>query len=80
MESKLAVILARFGEAYARRYKRLPPTLIDGMVQSILAGELKVMVDEPEYSPLREIMPLLREATTITMDAFGVGGSAVEGA
>jgi hypothetical protein len=55
-------ILARFRESYALRYKRLPPALIEGLLLSILTGELGVNVDEAEYSPLREVLPLLREA------------------
>jgi hypothetical protein len=57
-----AVVLARFEQAYVRRYKRPAPWLIEGLVLSILTGEVQVMADEPECSPLREIMPLLREA------------------
>ena len=55
-------VLTRFRQIYGAQHRRLPPTLIEGLVLSILAGELSVNVDEPRYSPLREILPILRDA------------------
>jgi hypothetical protein len=63
-------ILERFGQLYGMRRKALPPSLVNGLVLSILTGELTVNVDEAEYSPLREVLPLLREAQR---EVMGVG-------
>ena len=59
---KLKVVFGRFQDLYNARYDRTPPAPIAGLVMSILAGEVQVLADEPEYSPLREVVPLLREA------------------
>lgn len=56
-------VRAAFRQAYAARYKRLPPTLIEGFLSSILTGEVRVMTDQPAFSPLQEMLPLLFEAT-----------------
>ena len=59
---RLKVVFGRFQDLYNARYDRTPPAPIAGLVMSILAGEVQVLADEPEYSPLREVVPLLREA------------------
>jgi hypothetical protein len=64
-------VRAAFRQAYAARYKRLPPSLIEGFLSSILTGEVQLMTDEPAFSPLLEMLPLLREAREKVVTAGG---------
>jgi hypothetical protein len=52
-----------FRKAYFQRYKRTPPTIVEGFLSNILTGEVRVMTDQPAFSPLQEMLPLLFEAT-----------------
>jgi hypothetical protein len=57
-----------FSRLYFQRYRRTPPTIVEGFLSSILVGEVRVMTDQPAFSPLQEMLPLLFEATQTVIE------------
>lgn len=55
-------IKRRFCELYSARYHRNVKAELVGIVLSLLVGELELKTEELDCWPLKEIVPLLRQA------------------
>jgi hypothetical protein len=52
----------RFIGLWHAKYSKSPSPAVVGVALSLITGELGLRKEEPEYSPVAEIVPLLRQA------------------
>lgn len=64
-ERKTNRICHRVRQLYMARYSeakcQIPADVLDGLVRSVLVGEIQIIVDGPTYWPLSTIWLLLKE-------------------